>query len=139
MIRLRPRELAAPLAALALVTLTLLVAVGPVLGSPAWIAALRASLVDVTLALLVASLVGVSLGFLAGSGIGERMASWAAASMTVSSSAGFRATNCTPLPRYSSWSAFSVGRYRPASGQLVFTNARTTAFGLPKSSSVRGR
>jgi ABC-type dipeptide/oligopeptide/nickel transport system permease subunit len=41
----------------------------PALGSPDWLLALRASLIDSALALLIAVLVGTSLGFLAGSGI----------------------------------------------------------------------
>jgi ABC-type dipeptide/oligopeptide/nickel transport system permease subunit len=67
--RLRASELAAPLSAAALVGLVLVVALGPALGSPIWISALRASLFDAALTLTVASIIGVSLGFLAGSGI----------------------------------------------------------------------
>lgn len=69
MTRLRSTELAAPLAALVLLLLALLVALGPVLGSPEWIGALRASLFDVALAVSIAGLIGAILGFLAGSGI----------------------------------------------------------------------
>ena len=58
---------------------------------------------------------------------------------TVSSSAALTAANCTPLSRYSFSSACSVGRYRWATGQEVFTKTSTTAFFLPKSSSVRDR
>src|SRR5690606_19653982 len=67
--RLFTRELSARLSALTLLALVLLAALGTALGSPVWIAALRASLFDTALALSVAALVGVSLGFLAGSGI----------------------------------------------------------------------
>jgi ABC-type dipeptide/oligopeptide/nickel transport system permease subunit len=67
--RLRASELAAPLSAVVLVSLALVVAIGTALGSPVWIGALRASVFDTALTVAVASLIGVSLGFLAGSGI----------------------------------------------------------------------